>query len=296
VQGLDAGFLFFQTVTGIAMGANLFLLAAGLSLIFGVVNVVNFAHASFYMLASYICYSLTLYFGRNEGYWLSLLIAPIAVGVLGGIVEKFLFRRVYGRGHYPQIVVAWGLILILNDAFKLIWGTEPKMISSPNLFSGGVTLPGGTLSMAQIFSITVAAIVGFGLYFFLYTTRAGKVVRAAAVDPEITDAIGVDVDRLYRIVFAFACWLGGLGGVVAALQKPASIGGDLDIMLTAFIIVIVGGMGSILGSLVGSLIVGVITALGILVLPRFALVFLYILMVLILILRPYGILGKPELR
>jgi branched-chain amino acid transport system permease protein len=278
------------------MGANLFLLAAGLSLIFGVVSVVNFAHASFYMLGSYICYSLTLYLGRDGGYWLSLLVAPIAVGVLGGIVEKFLFSRVYGRGHYPQIVVAWGLILILNDVFKLIWGTEPRLISTPSFFSGGVTLPGGTLSIAQIFSISVAAIVGIGLYLFLYRTRAGKIVRAAAADPEITDAVGVDVAMLYSLVFAFACWLGGLGGVVAALQKPASLGADLEIMLTAFIIVIVGGMGSILGSLVGSLIVGVMTALGILVLPRFALVFLYVLMVLILILRPYGLLGKPELR
>jgi branched-subunit amino acid ABC-type transport system permease component len=166
----------------------------------------------------------------------------------------------------------------------------------PPFFDGGVVIPGGILPKAQIFSIVVAAFMAIALYIFLNKTKSGKIVRAAAADPEITDALGVDVSRLYTVIFAFACWLGGLGGVVAALQKLAHLGGDMEIMLTAFIIVIVGGMGSILGSLVGSLIVGVINALGILVLPRFALVFLYILMVLILIARPYGLLGKPELR
>lgn len=296
MQELSADFLLFQSLTGVTIGANLFLLTAGLSLIFGVVSVVNFAHATFYILAIYICYSLTTYLGATGGYWISFVFAPIVVGCLGGLSERFLFSRVYGRGHYPQIVVAWGLILILNDVFKLIWGTKPKLIKMPPFFDGGVVIPGGILPKAQIFSIVVAAFMAIVLYFFLNKTRSGKIVRAAAADPEITDALGVDVSQLYTVIFAFACWLGGLGGVVVALQKLASLGGDMEIMLTAFIIVIVGGMGSILGSLVGSLIVGVINALGILVLPRFALVFLYILMVLILIVRPYGLLGKPELR
>ncbi len=292
---VNVKFLLSQCLTGIAMGSNLFLLAAGLSLIFGVVSVVNFAHGSFYMLAAYICYSLSIYLGSAKGYWLSLLTAPNAVGVLGGLVERLLFRRVYGRGHYPQIVIAWGLILILNDVFKLIWGSEPKSISVPEVLAGGIILPGGILPYAQILAIVFAAIMGIGLYIFLYKTKTGRIVRAAAADSEITDALGIDVPWLYTGIFAFACWLGGLGGVVAALLKPASLGGDVDIMLTAFIIVIVGGMGSVLGSLVGSLIVGLITAFGILVLPRFALVFLYLLMVLILILRPHGLFGKPEL-
>jgi branched-chain amino acid transport system permease protein len=293
---VDVDFLLFQSLTGIATGASLFLLAAGLSLIFGVVSVVNFAHASFYMLAAYLCYSFTLHFGADTGYWWGFILAPIAAGTLGAGVERILFSRVYGRGHYPQIVVAMGLIMILNDLFKLLWGREPKLLRMPEILAGGVALPGGTLSNAHIFGICVAAAMALGLYIFLYKTRAGKIVRAAAADPEITDAVGVNVNRLYTGIFAFACWLGGLGGVVSALQKPASLGGDMEIMLTAFIIVIIGGMGSILGSLVGSLIVGVINALGILVLPRFALVFLYILMVLILINRPYGLFGKPELR
>lgn len=292
---MNLDFLFFQSLTGLAMGANLFLLAAGLSLIFGVVGVVNFAHGSFYMLATYFCYSFTLHFGTANGYWLSLIAAPIAVGLLGGFFEWLLFRRVYGRGHFSQIVVAWGLILIFNDGFKLIWGSEPKLVGVPQALAGGIVLPGGIFPNAQILGMTIAAIMAIGLYFFLYKTRAGKIVRAAAADPEITDALGIDVSKLYTSIFAFACWLGGLGGVVAALLKPASLGADLEITLTVFIIVIVGGMGSVLGSLVGSLIVGLITAIGILVLPRFALVFLYIFMVLILIFRPYGLFGKPEL-
>jgi len=292
---LDAEFIIFQSLTGVAMGANLFLLTAGLSLIFGVVSVVNFAHATFYMLAIYICYSLSLLLGAN-GYWVGFVIAPIVVGCLGGFSERFLFSRVYGRGHYPQIVVAMGLIFILNDVFKLVWGTQPKLTDKPPLFDGGFAISGGILANAQIFSIFVATFMAIALYVFLSRTKSGKIVRAAAADPEITDALGIDVSRLYTIIFAFACWLGGLGGAVAALQRLATLGGDMEIMLTAFIIVIVGGMGSILGSLAGSLIVGVINSLGILVLPRFALVFLYILMILILVVRPYGLLGKPELR
>jgi branched-subunit amino acid ABC-type transport system permease component len=288
-------FILFQSLTGIAMGATLFLLASGLSLIFGVVDIVNFAHASFYMLAAYTCYTITSYFGSETGYWIGLGLAPIAAGISGGICERLLFSRVYGRGHYPQIVVAWGLILIFNDLFKLIWGTEPKLISLPAVFNGGVWIPGGIFPRAQVFSIAVAAFMAVGLYVFLYKTKAGNIVRATAADSEITDALGVNVNKIYTIVFAFACWLGGLGGVVASLQRPASLGGDLEIMLTAFIIVIVGGMGSVLGSLVGSLIVGLINAWGILILPRFALVFLYVLMILILIFRPHGLFGKPEI-
>ena len=291
---MDFEFLIFQSFTGVSMGATLFLLAAGLSLVFGVVDVVNFAHASFYMLAAYICYSVTSYFGEGSGYWISLLVAPIIVGFLGGVSERYLFSRVYGRGHYPQIVIAWGLILILNDVFKLVWGTEQKLVDLPDVFNGGFFVLGGIFPRTQMFGVVVAATMALGLFLFLNKTKTGNIVRATAADPEITESLGVNVRGLNTVVFAFACWLGGLGGVVASLQQPASLGGDMEIMLTAFIIVIVGGMGSIMGSLAGSLIVGLVNAWGILILPRFALVFLYVLMVVILVFRPQGLFGQTE--
>jgi branched-subunit amino acid ABC-type transport system permease component len=287
--------LFYQVMTGLAMGGNLFLVAAGLSLIFGVLNVVNFAHATFYLLAAYLAYTITAIFGPN-GFWIALILAPLAAALLGAIVEITMFRMVYDKVHYLQLVVAWGLILMLGDGFKLIWGSEKRVILTPELLEGGVPIPGGTFPVALLFSMGMAAGMAIMLYFLLYRTKLGLYVRAARQDPIIPCTLGINVDALFTLVFAFACWLGGLGGVVASTMTPAYLGTDLEIILVAFIIVIVGGLGSVMGSLVGSLIYGLVTALGILVVPRFALVFLYALMILILIFRPYGLLGKPQLQ
>lgn len=288
-MGLDA--ILFQVLTGVVRGMNLFLLASGLSLIFGVLNVVNFAHATFYLIAAYICFTITRLF--PNGYWLALVLAPIGVALLGGLAER-LFRRLYGKEHYTQILLAWALILVFGDLMKLTWGVEGKMVPTPDVLTGGVPLLGGTFPISYIFSLGIAGIIAIALYLVIYRTRAGTLVRAARADAEMTSALGIPVDRLYSIVFMAACWLAGLGGVIYTLMSPIYLGSDLDIILDAFFIVIVGGMGSIMGSLVGSLIYGVVFALGILVLPRFGIVFLYALMVLFLIFRPYGLLGRPQ--
>ena len=286
---------FYQLMTGFAMGANVFLVAAGLSLIFGVLNVVNFAHATFYLLAVYLTYTVTATFGANS-FWLALILAPLAVAILGAIIEITMFRRVYDKIPYIQLIVAWGLILMLGDGFKLIWGSDKRAIPTPDLLMGGVPIPGGTFPVYLLFSMGIAAVMAIMLYFLLYRTKLGLYVRAARQDPLITRTLAINVDNLFTLVFALACWLGGLGGVVASPMTPAVLGMDMEIIFTAFIIVIVGGMGSVIGSLVGSLIYGLVNALGILVLPRLPMVFLYAIMVLILIFRPYGLLGKPQLR
>jgi branched-subunit amino acid ABC-type transport system permease component len=162
------------------------------------------------------------------------------------------------------------------------------------MLSGGVSIFGGVLPVANIFAMVFAALIGIALYVVIYRTRIGILVRAAAADGEMTDALGVPVDRAYGLVFMAACWLAGVGGVISTLLTPVYLGSDMEIILAAFIIVIVGGMGSILGSLVGSIIYGIVFALGLMVLPTYALVFLYVLMVLVLIFRPWGLLGKPR--
>jgi branched-subunit amino acid ABC-type transport system permease component len=283
--------ILFQVLTGVGKGMNLFLLASGLSLIYGVLNVVNFAHATFYLLAAFMCYSITS--ALPGGFWLSLLIAPLAVAVLGGLTER-LFSRLYDKEHFTQIMLAWALILVFGDLMKLTWGREGKMVPTPESLSGGVAMLGGSFPISYIFVILVGAMVGVLLYLALYRTRLGIYVRAAAGDAEMTSALGIPVEILYSGVFVAGCWLAGVGGVVSTLLSPAFLGADLEVILAAFIIVIIGGMGSVLGSLIGSLIYGVMFSLGILVLPRLAIVFLYVLMVLILIFRPYGILGKPR--
>jgi len=286
---LDA--ILFQTLTGVGKGMNLFLLASGLSLVYGVLNVVNFAHATFYLIAAFTCFTITSHF--PGGYWLSLIFAPVGVALLGGLCER-LFTRLYDKEHYTQIMLAWGMILVFGDLMKLTWGREGKMVPAPDILTGGLNLLGGIFPLTYIFIIAVSAAVGIGLYLVMYGTKIGIYVRAAAADAEMTSALGVPVERLYSIVFMVACWLAGVGGVSSTVLSPVFLGGDLEIILSAFIVVIIGGMGSILGSLVGSLIYGVVFALGILALPRFALVFLYVLMVLVLIFRPYGLFGKPR--
>lgn len=288
-MGIDA--ILLQVLTGVAKGMNLFLLASGLSLIYGVLNVVNFAHATFYLIAAFICFTITNLF--PGGYWLALVLAPIAVALLGGLSER-LFRPLYGKEHYTQILLAWALILIFGDLMKLIWGPEGKMVSTPDILTGAVPLLGGTFPISYIFVIGIATVIAIGLYLVIYRTRVGTLVRAARADAEMTSALGIPIDRLYSIVFMAACWLAGIGGVTFTLLSPVYLGSDLEIILAAFFIVIVGGMGSIMGSLVGSLIYGVVFAIGVLVLPRFVLMFFYALMVLILIFRPYGLLGRKD--
>lgn len=283
--------ILFQVLTGVGKGMNLFLLASGLSLIYGVLNVVNFAHATFYLLAAFICYSIASIF--PGGFWISLVVAPVAVAALGVFAER-LFSRLYDKEHYTQIMLAWALILVFGDLMKLTWGREGKMVATPPFLSGGIFMLGGSFPVTYLFVIFIAGAVAFLLYLALYRTRIGIFVRAAAADAEMTSALGIPVEVLYSGVFVVACWLAGLGGVVSTLLSPVFLGADLEVILSAFIIVIIGGMGSVLGALIGSLIYGVIYSLGVLALPRFAIVFLYILMVLVLIFRPYGILGKPR--
>jgi branched-chain amino acid transport system permease protein len=288
---VDLDAILFQAMTGVAKGMNLFLLASGLSLIYGVLNVVNFAHATFYLIAAYTCYTITQLF--PNGYWVALILAPIVVAFVGGICER-LFSRLYEKEHYTQIMLAWGMILVFGDLMKLTWGREGKIVPTPNLLAGSVPLLGGNFPITYLFVITFGTAIGIALYFVLYRTKVGIDIRAAAADAEMTSALGVPVEKLYILVFIGACWLAGVGGVISTLLSPIYLGSDLEIILAAFIIVIIGGMGSILGSLVGSLIYGVVFALGILVLPKFAIVFLYVLMVAILILRPYGLFGKSR--
>jgi len=284
--------IFFQMLTGLAKGASLFLLASGLSLIFGVLDVVNFAHATFYLMGAYTCFTIVTLLPEG-GYWLALFLAPLVVAVAGAFVERFIFRHVYTRPHATHILLAWGIILVLGDLFKIIWGTAQRTVPVPEILAGGVSVFGGTFPNTYIFAMGFSFFIAAVLFVVIYRTRAGRLIRATSADAEMTNALGIAVDKLYTIVFATACWLAGVGGVIAALLTPVYLGSDLEIILSAFIIVIVGGMGSILGSLVGSVIYGVIFALGILVLPRYSIVFIYVLMIVVLLFRPYGIFGKP---
>ncbi len=290
--------LFPQFIAGLARGMLYFLVASGLSLVFGVLGVVNFAHGAMYMLGAFLCYSLmkTFVLLGEFNYWATLIVAPLIVAIIAGIIERIALRRIYDAEHVYHLLLTWAFVYIISDLSKIFWGTMPVIIRKPSLVMGSVSFWGATVPGHYIFIVILSTAVGLGLWFFLYGTKYGNLIRAAAEDPEMTRALGINCDRLYLAVFMIGCWLAGIGGVAGATMLAPVVGMDIDIVIPAFIIVVVGGLGSILGALIGSLVIGLVESLGILLIPRLSVVLIFAVMALVLIIRPSGLFGEPEER
>ena len=291
----DPGCVVFQLLGGLSMAMVLFLIASGLSLIFGVLGVVNFAHGSMYMMGAFTSYWLVSRFADTPGhFWIALVLAPLIVALIGGALEVALLRRIYRRPHFHQFLLTFGLILIIADVMRMSFGGEFKSVSRPELLSGSVSVMGRPFPEYNIFLIVVALAVAVAMWLLLQRTRLGRTIRAAASDREVTGALGVNVPLLFTIVFALGAGLGGLAGALDAGRGVAiSPTMDVQIILLAFIVVVVGGLGSFGGSLLGALIIAEVTTFGVLLLPQFALAFVFVIMAVVLLLRPWGLLGKP---
>ena len=253
----DPGCVVFQLLGGLSMAMVLFLIASGLSLIFGVLGIVNFAHGSMYMMGAFTAYWLVSRFADTPGhFWIALALAPLIVALIGGAVEVVLLRRIYRRPHFHQFLLTFGLILIIADVMRMSFGGEFKSISRPDLLSGSVSVMGRPFPEYNIFLIVVALAVALGMWLLLQRTGLGRTIRAAASDREMTSALGVNVPLLFTIVFALGAGLGGLAGALDAGRGVAiSPTMDVQIILLAFIVVVVGGLGSFGGSLLGALII-----------------------------------------
>jgi len=272
----------------------LFLITSGLSLIFGVLRVLNFAHGSFYMLGAYLCYAFTSLLHNVVGsFWIAILLAPVFVGAAGILMELFSLRPTYEREEFYQLLLTYGAILVFDDLVKLVWGVRYKAIPKPPILAGSIDIFGRPFPKYSIFVIVFVGLVAFFLWIFLFRTKAGKIVRAAALDREITAALGMNVPFWFTFVFFLGTYLGGLGGALAGPMFSASPRMALDYIIPSFIVIVVGGMGSLTGSLVGSLIIGQVEAFGILIFPQFELAFIYVIMALVLIIRPWGLFGHP---
>ena len=289
----DASMLFIQFISGLSRAMILFLIASGLTLVFGVMGVVNFAHGSFYMVGAYMAFTLTQTLTGFVGFWAALLIAPTIVCIIGGLVEVILLRRIYDKEHLLQILLTYALIFIFNDAIKMIWGVDLRIVDLPESLSGFLTLFGHRFPVYYFFIIGVGMSVALLLWLLLKKTRFGKLLRASAEQREMVGLLGYNVGGLFTLVFIMATWLGGLSGAVIAPTIRLSLGMGMEIIIEAFIVVIVGGLGNIWGALLGALIAGQIYAFGILYVPNYAMAFLFILAAVIIIFRPYGLLGKP---
>jgi branched-chain amino acid transport system permease protein len=291
---LDLSMLFIQFISGLSRAMILFLMASGLTIVFGVMRVINFAHGAFYMLGAFMAFTLTRTLTGLIGFWCTLLIAPTVVCLIGGLVEVILLRRIYGKEHLLQILLTYALIFVFNDIIKMIWGVDLRIVNLPAAFAGFITFFGHSFPVYYFFIIGMGATVALLLWLLLKKTRFGKLLRASAERREMVDLLGYNVDGLFTLVFILATWLGGLSGAVIAPTVRLSLGMGMEIIIECFIVVIVGGLGNVWGALLGALITGQIYAFGILFVPKYAMAFLFVLAAVVIIFRPYGLLGKPE--
>jgi branched-chain amino acid transport system permease protein len=280
-----------HTLNTLALAGLLFLVSVGLSLVFGILRVVNFAHGVFYMLGAYLGFTAVALSGS---FWLSLVLVPPVVGVIGALLEASTLRFIYRRPPIYQLLLTFGLALILEESIHVIYGPTAKGIDPPAFLQGGIELPGLFYPRYRLFLVVLGLAVGIGVWLFLQRTRAGLVIRAVAQNSEMADCLGADVARVRTLVFGAACALAGLGGVAAAPMTTAYLGMGISVIVDAFVVVVIGGLGSILGSMAGSLIVGAAQTWGAYYLPETAMVIMYAVMGAILIFRPWGLFGEEE--
>ena len=281
-----------QMGTGLIVGSLLFLVAAGLTLIFGVLGVVNFAHGSFYMLGAY--FALTAY-KLTGNFAIAVLAAGIGVGLFGFLFERVLMRRVYKADVLMQLLVCYAVVLIMDDVVKIVWGAEFLSMGMPEAFQAPpFFIAGGVVPVFYVYLIAAAMLIALALWGILTFSRIGKIIRAAAQNPTMTSALGINTSLIYAAVFAFGGVLAGLAGGLAAPVRSMSPGMGFSILIESFIVTVIGGMGSVSGALVGALLIGLIRSFGTIGFPLFVEGLMFLAMVLILILRPNGLLGKES--
>jgi len=291
---VDPGFIFAQALSGLTAAMFLFLIASGLSLIFGVLRVLNFAHGSFYMIGAYLAWQVVQWVGTGGGrFWLAVLGAAVGIAILGGIVERLLLRHLYGKEELYQLLFTYALVLIISDAAKVLWGTQQQSVSRPPGLEGSFRLFDTVIPWYNLFILLLGPTIAFVFWLVLNRTRAGRLIRAAALDREMLGALGINVSRLYTGVFVIGSFLAGLGGALVTPVKTIVPGMDVEIIVEAFIVVVIGGLGSFWGTFLGALIYGQVLSFGILIFPRFSIFSVFALMAVVLIIRPWGLLGRP---
>jgi len=281
VQGFNA--LFYASI--------LFLISSGLSLIYGIMRILNLSHGALYMLGAYITYTVViLWLGLN---WFSMLLGYVAsilvVGLVGVFIERILLRPLYGRSHDLQLLLTFALILILDDIVKMIWGAEYRAF--PQLPGYSVPIGDFQVPIYFIFTVILAFGVAYILHLFFMRTTTGKMIRAMTYNPDVASALGVNVDKLFALSFGLGAGLAGLAGGVAVPLYTASPGMGTEVIVLSFAVIVIGGMGSIKGALIGSLIVGFSRVFMVMIFPVFEIALIYIVMALILLIRPTGLFG-----
>ena len=287
-----------QALSGLSHAATLFLVASGLSIIFGVTRIVNFAHGSFYMLGAYMAYAfgqtLAAHLGGPFGFWAGIVLAAFAAGVAGVLMEVILLRRIYHAPELFQLLATFGVVLIVQDAALAIWGRDDLFAGRAPGLKGTVEILGERFPQYHLFLIGLGPLMLALLWLLFNRTRWGVLVRAATQDREMAGALGVNQRRLFTSVVFLGCALAGLGGALQIPKEAVNLQMDIHIIAEAFVVVVIGGMGSVTGAFLAALLVGLLSAFGILIFPQLTLVLTFAVMAVVLMVRPYGLLGKPE--
>lgn len=279
-----------QVTSGFIIGMLLFLVAIGLTLIFGVMKIVNFTHGAFYMIGAYLAMTI---FQVSGSYTLALLGAAAGACLLGIVIERFFMQRIYGGNVLMQLLVCYALVLILDDLVRIIWGPEFKSMGMPDAFRvPPLFILGGIVPPFYLFLIASALAIAIAVGLAIARTRFGKTIRAAAHNPSMVSVLGINTGLLFTGVFALGCLLAGLAGGLAAPVRSLTPGMGFSIVIESFIVTVIGGMGSILGALVGAILIGLIRTFGALGFPLFTEALMYLAMAIVLIVKPSGLFGR----
>jgi len=292
MAGLSYDLIALQLFTGLALGAIYVLLAIGLSLIFGMLTVVNFAHGAFFMLGAYV--GLTV-LDHGGNFWLALVVVPLVVGGFGLAVERVLVRPLYGRGIDYPLLLTFGLSYVLVELVRIVFGTTGYPVDTPDLLQGATDIGIGYFPLYRLFIMAATAVILIALWYFLERTRYGLIIRAGARDPQIVQVLGVNVARVWLLVFGLGCAIAALAGLMAAPLQGANPEMGGPILAEAFVVTVVGGMGSLMGAVLAGLLVGCVVSLISLFEPEMAKVSIFALMALVLLIRPQGFFGRAGL-
>jgi branched-chain amino acid transport system permease protein len=280
-----------QGIHGLAYGMILFLVASGLNIIFGMMGILNLAHASFFMLSAYFCFQFV---SMTGSFWAALLLAPVTTAFFGILLERFLLRQVRGLGHMAELILTVGVSLVILAAVKIFWGTESLPVKIPPLLTGLVSIAGMDYPVYRLFVIGMALAVLAIMALLLYKTRLGKIVRAAVSDADMVSALGINIRLVFMLVFGIGIWLAGVAGVAVAPILTVFPGLSDQVGMDAFVVVVTGGLGSLSGSFIVAIIFGLLSSYGVQFFSQLAPVLMFLFMAIVLAIKPTGLFGERE--
>jgi branched-chain amino acid transport system permease protein len=281
-----------QLATGLALGSIYVLVGVGLSLVFGLLTIVNFAHGAFFMVGAYVG---VFVFARTGNFWVCMVLVPVVCGIIGMVVERFLVRPLYGRGIDYPLLLTFGLAYVMMDVVRMLFGVQGEQFDTPEVLQGAVNIGVGMFPLYRLFLIAVTAVVLLALWLFLEKTRYGLIVRAGARDPLVLRVLGINISNVWLLVFGVGTAIAGLAGLLAAPLRGASPEMGVPVLVEAFVITVIGGMGSLGGAVVAGLLVGVVVSFTTLFEPEFAEFSMFALMAVMLIVKPNGLFGRRGL-